>query len=97
MKVYSAIMMDENKVADHNCPDLLVAAHPGILLSLVREYVKDYPHWLEAIGVNVAEVDTMSIEDMNMRLSGGDAEGNDIPDWEGVEGNLFIHNEEHEV
>lgn len=94
MQVYSALMLDESEVADHNCPTLLVAASEAILLNKVREHVKTCSHWLEAVGVNAAEVDTMSLEDINAALSG---EGEDGEDWESSEGNLFIHTETHEV
>ncbi len=97
MKVYSALMLDENEVADHNSPTLLVAASEAILVNLVRDHVKSHTHWLDAVNVNKAEIDTMSIDEMNAKLSGEGADGEDEEDWEGTDGTLFIHTDEHEV
>lgn len=65
MKVFSAIMLDENVVADHNAPDLLLASSAETLLSKVREHVKANSHLLEMLHVDLAEVDAMSIDAMN--------------------------------
>jgi len=83
MKVYTALMLDEEEVADHNCPTVLVAAHPGILLSKVREHVKN-TSWMHPLDVNEAEVDTMSIDEINKKLVEAEA-------------TMFIQVEEHEV
>ena len=90
MQVHSAMMLDEDEVADHNSPTLILAGSEQILLSKVREHVKTYPHWLNALRCNVAEVDTMSIDDMNERLAGGDGEGGDDEDWDGESNKLSI-------
>ena len=71
MKVFSAIMLDEEQVADHNCPTLLLAFHPDALHSMVREHVKSWSNWREALGMTndaPAEIDKMSLDDMNEML-----------------------------
>ena len=72
MKVYSAIMLDENEVADHNCPTLLLADNESILLSKIRDWIKENSAWMDALAVNSAAVDTMSLEDINEQLCDND-------------------------
>lgn len=92
MKVYSAIMLDADEIANHNGPTLYVSASEAILLNMVRDHVKTHKEvWLARLNVNAAEVDTMGIDEMNEALS----EYNEDDDNMGME--LFIHTEEHEV
>jgi hypothetical protein len=68
MKVFTALMLDEDEVADHNVPTVLVAGSEGILRSKVREHIKTHGCWLEALECNKAEVDTMSFDEMDELL-----------------------------
>jgi hypothetical protein len=63
MQVYTALMLDENEVANHNCPTLLLASRAQELRDKVREHVST--HWLDEMGVTASQVSVMGIDDIN--------------------------------
>ena len=67
-KGYAAVMLNKQ---EH--PATLFATSEVLLLNEVRNYIKVHADWREAMGVNVAEVDTMSISEMHTKL--GDERG----------------------
>ncbi len=79
MQIFIATMLDEEEVADHNAPTIIAAGSEALLLNKVREFVKA-SYWLDAMDVNRAEVDTMSIDDMNEKLCSDDDDTDDSND-----------------
>jgi len=66
MKVYSAIMLCEDEVANHNCPTLLLAATEDELLAAVRKHINDNSDWRDAM--DGLDIQLLPIDDINELL-----------------------------
>jgi hypothetical protein len=66
MKVHLAVMLDEERVAEHNCPNVILAASEQLLLSRVRVWLKIF--WLKELQLKSSEVDKLTIDELNEKL-----------------------------
>jgi len=70
IRVFTAIMLSEEEVANHNSPTLLTALTEEVLLDKVRKHIADNSDWRDAMDGN--DVAAMSVDEINEVLCDAD-------------------------